>query len=138
MTWFDQVQDASENIQGLYGFDPVPDSWGGGTMNIITDGLLVALYSSLTEWVAAGKSPDQWLQDAMKSYPELARDIHDMYGGFMADYTPGMTRPQDVTGGAPAGYSPPASSSPLGSNEGAFLAAAIAVLGIAIYALRAK
>ena len=96
-----------------------------------------ALQQSFDSVVLGGSmTPEQWVQLTSERYPQYQADINAIYGDYMANArTAPMSSPSGSAGG-PSATITTASSSILQSTDAAFIAAAVAVLGIALLVMR--
>ncbi len=100
--------------------------------------------SGLDDWVANGGNANDWYQDMLEAYPQDKQALFDIYKTYIDKYgfyegTPPGTMTRDRAGNA----NPPRPAAPVGAsmwptNEAAFIAVALGVLAIAVYALKEK
>ena len=119
-------------------------SWGDYLGDVSGTAAEWAWSQGLDDWVANGGDAYDWYQDMLASFPGQKQALFDIYKGYLDKYgfaegTPPstMTRPERPTNGAPTNGA--ASSSMLWpTNEAAFIAVAVGLLAIAVYALKEK
>jgi hypothetical protein len=105
----------------------------------------VAWTAAIDDWVANGGNAYDWYQDMLASFPDQKQVLFDIYKRFLDKYgfaeatgapDPGtMSRPNS---GRSATNVTSAGSSMWPTNEAAFIAVAVGILAIAVYALKEK
>ena len=125
-----------ETIGDMFGS---PSSGSSGP-SIVDQAIMNSLQASFDTKVLSGEMSEQdWYAMISRTYPEYLdmanRILSDFRNATRGTYTqPGMTRPDASGAASSGGYTP----SLLESPDAAFIAAAVAVLGIALLIMRTK
>ena len=126
---------SSLNLEQTY-----KDMLGGDVdaYDFIGSALETAWTQAMESFVADGGNAYDWYQGMLRSFPQYKQGLFDVYKTFLDKYgfsegIQGMSRPSEL---------PPTlsmnTSSPWRTNEAAFLAVAVGLLGIAIFVLKGK